>query len=95
VQVVRPFFQSRRFSAEQTDQSFSDFPLLYPGSTALANSLLNTTFELSDAFVHARLAESELIKGKKADGGDFERNAEGKMAGAKGEVVLHLLGRED
>jgi hypothetical protein len=33
--------------------------------------------------------------GKKADGGDFERNAEGKMAGAKGEVVLHLLGRED
>jgi hypothetical protein len=36
-----------------------------------------------------------LIKGKKADGGDFERNAEGKMAGPKGEVVVHLVGRED
>lgn len=36
-----------------------------------------------------------MLEGKKADGGDYEKNAEGKMAGEKGEVVLHLLGRED
>jgi hypothetical protein len=35
------------------------------------------------------------LEGKKADGGDYEKNAEGKMAGEKGGVVLHLLGRED
>ena len=77
------------------DQSFSDFPLLYPGSTTFALSLLTTTHELSHAFIHGKLAESALLKGKKADNGDFERNGEGKMKGEKGEVVLHLLGSED
>jgi len=77
------------------DQSFSDFPLLYPGSTTLALSLLKSTHELSHDFIHGRLATSTLLEGKKADGGDYEKNSEGKMAGEKGQVVLHLLGRED
>lgn len=76
------------------DQSFSDFPLLYPGSTALALSLLSTTHELSNAFIHGRLRSLPIIEGQKPDGGDFKQNADGKMAGAKGEVVLHLLGME-
>ena len=77
------------------DQSFSDFPLLYPGSTSLALSLLKTTHELSHDFIHAKLASSPLLKGKIADRGEYERNGEGKMAGENGGVVLHLLGRED
>lgn len=75
------------------DQSFSDFPLLYPGSTALAVSLLSTTHELSNAFIHGKLSTSPIIEGKKPDQGDFERTPEGKMAGKKGEVVVHLLGQ--
>jgi hypothetical protein len=77
------------------DQSFSDFPLLYPGSTTLALSLLKTTHELSHDFIHGKLANSNLLEEKKADGGDYERNGEGKIAGKAGEVVVHLLGRED
>lgn len=76
-----------------SDQSFSDFPLLYPGSTALAMSLLNTTHELSNAFIHGRLSASPILEGKKPDDGDYERSPEGKMAGKKGEVVVHLLGQ--
>jgi hypothetical protein len=55
-------------------------------------SLLSTTHELSNAFIHGRLSASPLIEGKKADEGDFERTADGKMAGKKGEVIVHLLG---
>jgi hypothetical protein len=36
-----------------------------------------------------------LLKDKKVDNGDYERNGDGKMAGDKGEVVVHLLGKED
>lgn len=58
-------------------------------------SLLKSTHELSHDFIHGKLASSALLEGKKADGGNYDKNGEGKMAGEKGEVVLHLLGRED
>lgn len=76
------------------DQSFSDFPLLSPGSPSFAMSLLQTTHELSDAFIHGQLATAPAIEGKKPDQGDFERTPEGKMAGRKGDVVVHLIGQE-
>jgi platelet-activating factor acetylhydrolase len=76
-----------------SDQSFSDFPLLAPTSPSTALDYLSTIHELSIAFLQGRLAESDFIKSQKPDDGVFEKDSDGKMAGEKGSVILHLLAK--
>jgi len=79
-----------------THQAFSDFPLLSPGSPSVAMSLMATITDLSASFLSGTLAEDASIKGKTPDEGKYVR-AEGKkkkMAGRRGDVVVHLLGEE-
>jgi platelet-activating factor acetylhydrolase len=84
------------FSAEpdETDQSFSDFPLLSPSSPTLALTDLSTIPDLSSSFLEGNLPDSQFIKDLKPDHGDFERKPDGKMEGKRGSIVLHLLGKQ-
>jgi hypothetical protein len=67
---------------------------LSPGSPSIASGYLSTVHELVNAFINGRLASAGPIQGQKPDEGKFEKGAHGEMAGERGSVVLHLLGKD-
>jgi platelet-activating factor acetylhydrolase len=83
------------YRSDGLDQSFSDFPLLAPSSPTVALSDLETIHGLSDSFLRGRLVDHDAIKGQRPDEGKYEKGPDGKMAGEKGSVVVHLLGKQD
>ena len=81
--------------ADPPDQSFSDFPLLAPSSPTVALSDLETIHSLSDSFLRGRLIDNDAIKERRPDEGKYEKGPDGKMAGERGAIVVHLLGKQD
>jgi hypothetical protein len=41
------------------------------------------------------LVDNEAIQRQRPDEGKYEKGPEGKMAGEKGAVVVHLLGKQE
>ncbi|CAK9785400.1 hypothetical protein CC85DRAFT_327331 [Cutaneotrichosporon oleaginosum] len=74
-------------------ESFCDFPVIVTASPATERAYLATIHRLTLALLRGTLAEEKEMQGE-PDGGAWARTWLGRMAGRRGEVVVHLRAGE-